>query len=337
MQEPPSKPPSAQRTPLADASYEELAASVSLRLGKDRDKVRQQLAEMGHDEQQLEEKRKNLEELEARISSISDGINDVVELNVGGEIMCTTRAVLRSAEGSLLAGMFSGSFDDGQQRDKEGRVFLDHDPQLFARVLSHLRLRRIATPDAPAPLPHVPEDLRAEYDMMVKYFGLETFMYGDIGCVNICQRIAELSGISQGKLQTSNLVRIVLSSTGGVPSVNHEEILSSTGFNERALENSYGAHPNSIQIVFLKHRVRVEGMELRAKVADVVAHMSPQWQFQHGNDTIQMQFPFSRNEPATGRLETAGLGASFSDTIVWTFPRDFCLEHIVLWGHVMPK
>lgn len=35
--------------------------------------------------------------------------------------MSTTRAVLTSAEGSFLAGMFSGNFDAGHKRDKEPR------------------------------------------------------------------------------------------------------------------------------------------------------------------------------------------------------------------------
>merc|ERR550525_344980 len=244
--------------------------------------------------------------------------------------MSTTRGVLCSADGSLLHGMFSGSFDGGHKRDKDGRIFLDVDPPLFAKVLSHLRLRRIASPDCPAPLPHVPEDMRPEYDMMVKYYGLESFMYGDASSSgDIFQRIAELTGVNQMKLQTHEIVRIILSSTGGVPATNHEEVLGATGFHERSLENSYGAHPNTITVRFLKHRVRVEGMELRAKVADIVAHMSNQWTFKHGKETLNMQYNFTRAEPFTGRLETPGFGPGFVDEVTWTFPRDFCLEHIV--------
>merc|ERR1711972_443877 len=167
---------------------------------------------------------------------------------------------------------------------------------------------------------------------MVRYFGLESFMYGDIGsCGNMFQRIAELCGVSQSKLQTHEAVRIILSSTGGVPATNHEEVLGTSGFHERSLENSYGAYPNTITIKFLRHRVRVEGMELRAKVADIVAHMSNQWSLRHGTETQQMQYNFSRAEPSTGMMETPGF-CTFTDEIMWTFPRDFCLEHIVLHG-----
>jgi hypothetical protein len=327
---------------LEDASYEELAQALNTRLAEDREQAAQQLAELDVAQKRLEEKQKAFEELEQRTFAITDSLDEVVELNVGGQHISTTRQVLCSANGSLLAGLFSGNFDAGHKRDKENRVFLDVDPLLFAKVLSHLRLRRIASPDCPAPLPHIPDELRPEYDMLVKYLGLESFMYGGVGSSgNICQRIAELAGVNQNKLQTNELVSIKLSSTGGVPASNHEEVLGPAGFHERSLENSYGAHPNYITVKFHKYRVRVEAMELRAKVADIIAHMSNQWSFKHGAgpgaECINMQYDFSRAEPSTGRLETWGLGTSFVEEVTWTFPKDFCLEHIVLYGRVMAK
>lgn len=325
-------------TSLADATYEQLFAKITERLDLDRERAEQRLREVEAAERALEERQRMLEDMERRILAISDGLDDVIELNVGGQPMSTTRAVLCSAEGSLLAGMFSGNFDEGHKRDKDGRVFLDVDPPLFAKVLSHLRLSRIASPDCPAPLPYVPDEMRPEYDLMIKFFGLESFMYGDSGCSgNIFQRIAEMSNVNQGKLQTNDLLRVILSTTGGVPATNHEEVLSPSGFHERSLENSYGAHPSTITIRFLKHRVRVEAMELRAKLADIVAHMSTSWDFYHGSESVRMQFGFSRQTPCTGRLETTPFGTTFVDEVVWRFPRDFCLEHIVLYGRVMAK
>mmetsp|Transcript_69725 Transcript_69725/g.215592 ORF Transcript_69725/g.215592 Transcript_69725/m.215592 type:complete len:339 (-) Transcript_69725:26-1042(-) len=328
----------ANRASLEECSFEDLAGAVMARLSQAREKAAQQLAEVAAEQQKLEERRLCLRELEQRIFSVADNEDDLVELNVGGQPMSTTRKVLCSAPGSLLQGMFSGNFDEGYKRDKDGRIFLDVDPDLFKKLLSHLRLRRIASPDCPAPLPHVPEDQAAEYEMLVKYYGLETFMYGDVGqSGNIFERVAELAGVNQAKLQTAEMVRVILSSTGGVPAPNHEEVLGPTGFHERSLENSYGAHPNTITVKFLRHRVRVEAMELRAKVADIVAHMSNSWTFRHGSESVNMSFCFSPVEPETGRMETAGLGGTFVDEVAWTFPRDFCLEHIVLHGRVMAK
>jgi len=321
---------------IEDASYEDLAAAIMKRISQDRENATMQMSCVENAERALAEKQTRLEDTEKRIFSIVDGASDVVDLNVGGHPVSTTRGVLCSAEGSLLAGMFSGNFDNRLKRDKDGRIFLDVDPPLFNRILLHLRLRRIASPDCPAPLPCVPEDQRPEYDMMVKYFGLETFMYGVGGrSGNIFQRMADLAGVSQSKLQTHEILRIVLSSSGGVPANNHEEVLGPVGFHERSLENSYGAHPNTITIKFLKHRVLVEGLELRAKVADVAAHMSNQWTFRHGMETVNMNYSFSRTEPSSGRMDV-NFGGIFTDELQWTFPRDFCLEHIVLHGRFMP-
>merc|ERR1712217_234334 len=134
---------------------------------------------------------------------------------------------------------------------------------------------------------------------------------------NIFAHIAELSNVSQNRLCKSGLICLCLSSTGGVPIPQQEEVLGASGFNERSLENSYGCHPNVITIRFHKHVVHVDGMELRAKVADVMAHMSNQWTFRHGSDSVQMEFEFSRDSPCTGRLNV-NVGSEFTDEIQWT-------------------
>jgi len=319
---------------LEDAPYEDLTAALSRKLEQDRVEQSKRLLELDEAEKRLEDKQRQLEGVEQRIFSVLGSADDVVELNVGGQSMSTTRAVLCSAEGSLLAGMFSGNFDDGIKRDKDGKFFLDVDPPLFAKVLSHLRLRRVASPDSPAPLPVISDDTRSEFDMMVKYFGLENFMYGEGLSGNVFERIADLTGAPQSRLQTHDVITITLSSTGGVPATNHEEVLSSSGFHERSLENSYGAHPNTITIKFKKHRVRVDAMELRAKAADVLAHMSTQWAFRHGTVSVNMGYAFTRTESATGRLDV-NVGTVFADEVQWTFPKDFCLEHVILHGRVM--
>ena len=55
------------------------------------------------------------------------GQDDVIELNVGGEIMATTRSTLCQVEGSLLASMFSGRWEDKLCKDKQRNYFLDLD------------------------------------------------------------------------------------------------------------------------------------------------------------------------------------------------------------------
>ncbi len=54
--------------------------------------------------------------------------NPIVNLNVGGEKMSTSRATLTVVKESSLATMFSGKSEDELEKDADGCIFLDHDP-----------------------------------------------------------------------------------------------------------------------------------------------------------------------------------------------------------------
>eukprot|EP00929_Paragymnodinium_shiwhaense_P015138 TRINITY_DN123170_c0_g1_i1.p1 TRINITY_DN123170_c0_g1~~TRINITY_DN123170_c0_g1_i1.p1 ORF type:complete len:399 (-),score=60.93 TRINITY_DN123170_c0_g1_i1:229-1425(-) len=344
----PSRGPLSEATPesvllVAEASIEELAIALSGRLARDRQSAQLHLQQVEAAERRLEEKTRRLEELQNRIFEYAENCSneDIIELNVGGTAMSTQRAVLCSAEGSMLAAMFSGNFDNGHMRDKDGRVFLDVDPPLFAKVLSHLRLRRVASPDCPVPLPVVPEESRAEWEVMVRYYGLESYLYGEGISGNIAERLADLAGVPQSRLQSHDLIQISLSSSGGVPMQSHEEVLGVEGFKERSVENSYGDSPNTITIKFKKHLIKVEALELRAKAADIPTHMSERWTFRHGSPStgisaqVSMSYSFTKKAPHTGRMEVSF--TNFTDEVQWQFPKDFCIEHIVLHGRILPN
>lgn len=127
--------------------------------------------ELAAERAQLEEERKRLFQLSADACGA-----EVVELNVGGTPMTTTRATLcRAGEGSMLAAMFSGSWERGHKRDAQGRIFLDADPGCFGRLLSMLRLKAIEDPAAPIATSSVPEDLRAEFAAIGAYYAAPLF------------------------------------------------------------------------------------------------------------------------------------------------------------------
>ncbi|KAL3135141.1 hypothetical protein ABBQ32_008076 [Trebouxia sp. C0010 RCD-2024] len=65
--------------------------------------------------------------------------HDIIHLNVGGTVLATRRSTLTQAKGSTLAAMFSGRWEHCLARDREGRIFLDFDPDLFQPILSFLR------------------------------------------------------------------------------------------------------------------------------------------------------------------------------------------------------
>jgi hypothetical protein len=76
--------------------------------------------------------------------SPNSGDNDVLYLNIGGQtITAVQRRLLTSVEGSLLATMFSGRWDDSIAKDKDGNFFLDFPSDLVLPMIDYLRLKSI--------------------------------------------------------------------------------------------------------------------------------------------------------------------------------------------------
>ena len=96
---------------------------------------------------------------------------DILDLNIGGKafLQCQ-RATLCQVPDSMLCSMFSGRW--GGQRDSQGRIFLDHDPELFEIIVEHLRIKKLEDPSAPIPPPDVPQGKRLYFLHMLGYFGL---------------------------------------------------------------------------------------------------------------------------------------------------------------------
>ena len=112
----------------------------------------------------------NAEKQRMKAVEVSD--NDIIHLNVGGHKVTTKRSTLCQVEGSLLASMFSGRWEDSLERDKDGAIFFDFNPQYFLVILEYLRAKKIATPENPAPLPKVAEDQMKSLNNLLEYLGL---------------------------------------------------------------------------------------------------------------------------------------------------------------------
>ena len=107
------------------------------------------------------------------MKSLGSGCQDLVELNIGGELVTAKRSTLCHVEGSLLASMFSGRWEKSLVRDASGRVFLDFDPKQFLVVLNHLRHISYTTACFDSSLAPEPD---AGFWDMVEYLGLsDTF------------------------------------------------------------------------------------------------------------------------------------------------------------------
>ena len=111
-----------------------------------------------------------------RMKAVMVNNNDIIHLNVGGEKMTTKRSTLCQVEGSLLAPMFSGRWEDGLERDKDGCIFLDFNPKYFSLILDYLRAKKIETPENPALLPKVPSEQLKNFSVLVGYLGLKEEM-----------------------------------------------------------------------------------------------------------------------------------------------------------------
>ena len=107
-----------------------------------------------------------------RMKAVEVNDNDIIELNVGGHKLTTKRSTLCQVEGSLLASMFSGRWEDSLERDQDGAIFFDFNPQYFLVILEYLRAKKIATPENPAPLPKVAEDQMKSFNNLLEYLGL---------------------------------------------------------------------------------------------------------------------------------------------------------------------
>ncbi|CAF4910441.1 unnamed protein product, partial [Rotaria sp. Silwood2] len=63
----------------------------------------------------------------------------VVKINVGGEIIMSTRDILTRIRSSKLASMINGNCEDISAFDCDGNIFLNYNPILFYHLLEQLR------------------------------------------------------------------------------------------------------------------------------------------------------------------------------------------------------
>jgi len=68
--------------------------------------------------------------------------NDILQLNVGGRTnIAVLRNLLTQFEGSMLEAKFSGRWDDSMEKDRDGNIFVDQDPENFMLLINYLRMR----------------------------------------------------------------------------------------------------------------------------------------------------------------------------------------------------
>ncbi|CAB4044374.1 Chaperone dnaK2, partial [Paramuricea clavata] len=121
---------------------------------------------------EVESREKALNDEKERMMKIEVEDDDVISLNIGGKIMAASRSTLCQVEGSLLASMFSGRWEERLKKDKHENVFLDFNPDCFKLILNYLRAKKIETPRSKAKEPKPPRDETSNYWNLVDYLGL---------------------------------------------------------------------------------------------------------------------------------------------------------------------
>jgi BTB/POZ domain len=115
---------------------------------------------------------------EAAVKYLPPGVGDIVSINVCGEITQVSRETLLLPAGSRFAALFSGRLEDRCVWDSEGRIFLDHDPELVRIILNYLRMKRIEDPSDPLDPPVVSQEKNKEWCCLLKHYGLTSFFAG---------------------------------------------------------------------------------------------------------------------------------------------------------------
>jgi hypothetical protein len=126
----------------------------------------------------LKRQRDAMEEEKESMNTLSPDSSVIVTINVGGEVILqTTRnTICLAAPGSRFAALFSGRWEDKVVKDAQGRIFLDHDPELIRLIVNYLRSKRIDDPSKPkVKPPTAPEAKRQEWFCLLEHYGLTPY------------------------------------------------------------------------------------------------------------------------------------------------------------------
>jgi len=132
-------------------------------------------AKIEDDRQQIQKDREHLEAEKATMMSNGVGSNNLVGLNFRGEkTMVMKRSVLCQVEGSMLAAMFSGRYENNLDYDRDGNVYVGYPPSVMVPLMDWLTACQDAPTEAQCPHVDIPTCQQTIWDGVVKFFGLES-------------------------------------------------------------------------------------------------------------------------------------------------------------------
>ena len=136
-------------------------------------RIREERKNLTEGWKQLKANRNNLR-TEKNKSKKSIEMVDIIRLNVGGEMIMTTRASLVRIPTSILGVLFNGRWEQKINNDIDGNLYLDFNPVLFRHLLEQLRAwTNDKTPIFHPPRSSSPFNFRS-FEKMVKRLGFSS-------------------------------------------------------------------------------------------------------------------------------------------------------------------
>jgi hypothetical protein len=160
--------------------------------------------------QEKEKLQKEKDTMDSIVASSNVSNDDIIEINTGGKIIEALRSTLTLAPDTMFSYMFSGRWEESLKRDTNGRVFLDHDPELIEIIVNHLRAKKIENQSKPVKSPKIPDGKKDKFESLLHYFGLTDFFYPtpdflpfDISNIEVVQPHGSLVNVtkSENKIQ----------------------------------------------------------------------------------------------------------------------------------------
>jgi hypothetical protein len=187
--------------PTTIQSMYEKAAAENLKLEDD---FKQDEKQLKNDRQKFEEEKKQMQK---SIKNV-----DVIQLNVGGQIIMTTRETLIQIPESILSIMFNGRWEHKLQIDQKGNIFLDFNPILFRHLLDQLQLSH--TKNLTDFSPPSDSSLVLPFKKMIRKLGLNHLLSleKNIITVNVDGQMITNQGTTFTQISNSTFDTIILSS-----------------------------------------------------------------------------------------------------------------------------
>jgi hypothetical protein len=128
--------------------------------------------ESENEEKELEMDREELEQEPSTPKPVDH--TKIFQLNVGGEIIITTRQTLMKIPESTLSILFNGQWEDKLPKDQNGNIFFDFNPILFRHLLDQLQI--IETNNSTQLYPPSQPSLVEPFKKMIRKLGLQQLL-----------------------------------------------------------------------------------------------------------------------------------------------------------------